>query len=58
MRKMPPKRLQLIQKWVFLDLAPVLPTLLYFALLPSTVTHFTPHCSTSYARFIPCQAET
>ncbi len=47
MRKLPPKRLQMIQKWVFLGLAPVMPTPVYRALLTSTVPHFTPHCSTS-----------
>jgi hypothetical protein len=48
MRKLPPKRLQMIQKWVFLGLAPVMLTLpVYRALLTPTVPHFTPHCSTS-----------
>jgi hypothetical protein len=43
MRKMPPKHLQLVQKWVFLDLAPMLPTLLYFTLLRPTSLHIAPH---------------
>jgi hypothetical protein len=46
MRKMPPKRLQLVQKWVFLDLAPVFPrcfTLPYLPLLCPTSLHIAPH---------------
>ncbi len=49
MRKMPPKHLQMAQKLGLSYVAPVMPTTLYSALLASTTTHFTPHCSTSYA---------
>jgi hypothetical protein len=47
MRKMPPKHLQMAQKLSLSYIAPVKPTTLYFALLASTLPHFTPHLSTS-----------
>jgi len=58
MRKMPPKHLHLPLKLYLSSVAWCCPTTLPGALLTSTLPHFTPQLTTSYARFFYCQAQT